>query len=163
MITVVDPLNLDLTREFLQANRLPVLVAGDDWAMRFRVAENGVGLSLTGARIKATWRKDPFGTVLWTRDSNVVSPFPQLGPDANQTTEELDGDGQPVAGKGWFTMRFGDEDLATLLAGIALLVPTTARSALPFWDVRIRFPGMVDQTYAQGRQEVFRPMTESMA
>ena len=150
-ILVSDPFDLNLTRRFLVENKLPVLVAGDDWSMRFQVRNAaGIGRSLAGALVIMSIT-DEDGVVLFTRrsDTNITATSTkQVAIDANQTTEPGDD-----TGKGWYQVNCSDEDATALIAAVGLR----------FYDLRIKFGDGTIITNFQGRVEVVRPRTQPVS
>lgn len=147
-----DLLALDLTAAALQDLDMSVLVAGDDVRWRFQVQdEDGDAVSLDGARVTMTIAGPVAGEGTFTRDSedDITGTDPavdQIAIDADQAVETGE------TGRGWFEVRFSDEDEDALLA---------IAGTRPF-DIRLRLSDGLVRTYAQGRVEILKPRTTPM-
>lgn len=160
-VQITDPLLFDLTAKSLIQAGLPPIVAGCDWAGRFQaVGTDGVGVPLTDALIVMTCRKylgvdfsngtrtllfDP-DKVLFVRRSTDLIPstsIKQIEADANQSTNVGE------TGRGFFTVRFSNEDQAVLLAA----------AGLQAYDLQITLADTQVLWFVQGRVEIMRPLT----
>lgn len=154
----LKPRALDFTITGLEADLIAPLVAGDDWALRLQVRTAAdVADGLASAKIVMTLRELEHGddasnpTVLVRRwDTNIAGSSPatlEIEIDANQTTEVGD------TGKGWFTIRFGHSEEAT----IAALGPKVR-----YFDIRIRRADDTVFTWGKGKIQFQRPRVSPM-
>jgi hypothetical protein len=150
---IAEPFDLPLTPEYLLglSPRVHPLVVGDDVDWRFQILDRlGRPFDLTGALLEwAAWRHEKdsdvaLATPLLRRSSRtlVVAGLYQIEADADQTTETVDANGDPI-GKGWCSMRWrGAADETVVLAAIG-----EAR----FHAMRVKFAGTVPKTVFKGQ------------
>jgi hypothetical protein len=98
-----------LTREFFYAKAIPEPILGDTWTLRWRYAVAGISQAITVANRRVVLRlKNAAGDVLERRSDRDIGGLPgvkEIGIDADQAAEAVDGDGNPTGGRGWTEWR----------------------------------------------------------
>ena len=145
--TVENPMQLDLTAEFLTALGHSPIIAGDTLDLRFQVRDDAdAAVDLTGAAIVHSWRKreaDAAALFQRTTDDDVPTMVgtKQIAIDADQTTETGD------TGKGWYTIRYRPADETTMVAA----------EQAKLYDTRIEFSDGSVRTHTRGRIACLKP------
>lgn len=142
-ITVEQPLNLDLTRDYLLSKNLDPLYGGAYWKRRFQVRNRvtGLGEDLTGAL--ACFAIMDAGTLVTTRKSGTTSsgaPTAQIVFDNQGSEDTVNG-----TGKGWMSVYFYPiaaeiAAFTTLLANSIDLKTCDYELAVKFGDLTTQMP-----------------------
>lgn len=150
-LTPPDPMRLDLTRNGLAGTKFPLIVAGDDYALRFSVrkADDSAAVDLTNALVAMTIRVTDQGLVLVSRrtDVEIQSGLWQILLDDQTTDHGPTG----TSGQGWGQVNFhnSEEEVMIEAAGVR-----------PF-DLRANLGSSVI-TLARGKVELLIPDTPNL-
>jgi hypothetical protein len=136
-ITITDPTQVHLTRDYLTRQSRYPFYYGTLWQLRIRVADADGVRSLTGATIVMTISD---GTDTTTRKTGVTSTgasAAQIVIDADQSAENVSDPDNPT-GKGWCTVRSD-----AVAADVTAFAPFVGKKT-PY-DVGIKFSDNVTQ------------------
>lgn len=148
-LTVLNPLQLDLTTDFLVPNARSPLYAGSLWIQSFRVLdENGNNKDLTGALIVMSVYDSVTTVTRRTDATSSGAPAAQIVIDADQSAEV------DYTGKGWFRVRFD-----AIAADKTLLAPfITDGSKRVLYELAIKFGDATTQVVlCAGQIDVLKP------
>lgn len=152
LVTIPNRLDARLTSLWFWERSIPQLVVGDTWRMRWRYAEDEESVSLEDATIVWTLTS-PDSQKTLVRTSGVAiegTEAEEIELDAEgeeEGEEELtDEDGNPIGGRGWFTLKAEPTDLE-------LEVFTPFVGLCPF-EIAVAFPDGTQRTFVRGVFEI---------
>jgi hypothetical protein len=136
-------------------------IVGDSWRLRLRVADSdgaAMALAITDdvEKIEVFIQKSlaPASVVFKhssaTNRVGVIPASPQVEVDDDQAAETLDGDGNPVSGKGWLELYLDPDDDEALVAQVGC----------PFIRVVITWASGQKETVLMGKIEIQRAASE---